>query len=503
MDRRTGTFLIVALVFAGIWALVYWPRDAPRPRRSERRPPPSPMFFYPTPMLNSFMSSGPGVARLGRGGPRIALEPRLFSTLAARAGDCLVSVRQVYTADRERNILLASTGDEHPVGPLHLILQVYRPGARTLKDRSLDTASVRAVDDTGAPIRSQLSPPEIAEPLEIPGGLVYLIQMNAPAPTARLLKVLEGTLVEGSSRGEVRRQPFRIEHVPLPNAPRLFGEAFPRLLSPEAARGIPAGLSILHGPRAVALAEDLRAEPAATTLPRQRLILAANRAMPLGVPTPFSQTVLRINARPGPMASILLELRLGPERWEGRVWHRDALLVALPQESGRPRRVVMLRFLRDNEALPIPERPPVIFPAPPGRPGGAIYGSVRVGERPFGEGLITIYLWRRGDAGWEGPRRAVLPIQENGIFSLPNLAPGEYRMELSPETLLPTLPRSVASGSLSEYLRSRFGIEGGRWTGQIVQSLSVRGGQKIELPPLQWQPHSPDLHARAIPSQQR
>lgn len=449
---------------------------------------------------------GPGMLMPGIGpmGMFYSREPRLIATLSTQAGPFTITVRHIRAEDRMRNINMPYDGDSSSVGSFMLAIQLLSRDLLAVDQARLIRESLRAVDNTGKVLHALPPERESMERSELTnGGVRYVYLMEAPAPSARFLARLEGEIQMADSASRV---PFRLFNIPLPNCPRLFGQAAPRILSSRVAEGLPPQMYVAYGKRVDDLSRDSAPAPEASFFPPQLLLLPDRLTVPLGVPTPEGPTMLQLTSHAGPMGSIELGIGMakagsdgltGKTVWKGRIWEGDTLLVVLPAQKNEPRKAVALRIHRDiTPPLEVANDAPPMFPASQGLPGGAISTGVRVGNQPFGRGSLRVRVWQRQGNQWSEPEDAILELSSTGEFILANLQPGEYRMERVLATLTPLLPRGERLDSLDRYIKFRFGLQNGTWEGQTVERIMVRGGQTTHVPPLRYTSSSNQVVAK-------
>jgi hypothetical protein len=507
MKVRVGTIAIILLLSAGAGLLASWvKRTAPLRKQRERAfreqpfrgwPGPSPMMGLMGPGMMGPGMMAPGmVPGFGPMGPFFSREPRLLVTLSTQAGPFTVTVRHIRAEDGLRTINMPFDGNTDSVGRFLISIQLLSRDPQAVRQSRLLRGSLRAIDNTGKILRAFPPERESMERNELTnGGVRYSYVMEAPAPSAQYLTRLEGEIQILDSYSRI---PFRLTNIPLPNCPRLFGQAAPRVLSAKAAAGLPSQMIVVSGPKVDALSRESTPAPEASFFPPQQLLMPDKLPVSMGVPTPEGPVWLQLTSRLGPMGSIHISLRIAQseyspkmmeeENWKGRIWEGDTLFIVLPARKNEPRKAVALRIHRD--ILPpiatINDAPPPLFPASRGMPGGAITTGVIVGNQPFGPGSMKIRLWQRVGNRWSEPQDTFVVLSNNGEFILANLQPGEYRMERILDTLTPLLPRGEKLDSLERYLQFRYGLRNGAWEGQIVEHIIVRGGQTTKVPPLRY-----------------
>ncbi len=467
------TILAIVLVAAFVGRL-FWQEPQAHRRRFRPLPvgprvaPPSPFTFSP--------SGGPGPL------PGSAPEARLTANVACRAGAYTLSVHSI------RSLLMPpnSFGMPYfgPMGPFALRLEVLGDtGGDLLVD--IDPHTLRAVDSSGRTLTCQ---PGTEVRIPVTGGMIFQENMEAPDPSARALKSIDGTLrVETSSGHEAI--PFHLPGMPLPNGPRIFGRFAPRELPATIARTLPPGLSVVAGPKAARLLDTSAAVPLPRSMLPEYLVLGDGQPAQVSVPDPGAGDRVSLQAVSGPAGTIDLQLGYGRERWSGEVWDGDAFLVVLPAGKESSRMALIVRLGRGgNPPLEVQDPQSPFLPSD-GSAGGAIGSAVMVGDRPFGRGLLQVELQLRQGSAWSQPRTLNVSVHEDGSFILPNLAPGEYRMVRRVAALEPVTPfQTVIPIPLSDYLKSRFHTAGGKWTGEEVAPITVRSGQQTDVPPLKWTP---------------
>lgn len=482
MRARGGALLVVGLLGIGAALFYSWFRDAShhreqmRLRREARR------------WERATLVGGPNNdSRAVEFHRRIPLEPRLFSTFAERAGPYLVSVRQIRSADGERDLVSSHTVTNRPLGRIYVVFQ-FIPAEPDVKEPCLlEVDSLWAQDDTGRRLRPRR---QVMPQSAFAHGWYEVVMLEPPADSAQTLARLGGAILIKDRSGKWIRRPFRLTNVPLPSGSRVFGRLASRLLSEEMARSVPPGLTVLTGRAAEEAVQRSRPAPLSMPLPPQRFLVTEGLPARMRVPTPLDSTALTVNARVGPYGSFPLTLRAdgSGSRWQGKVWEGEPFVIALPQERSKERRAVVVSLSRTA----IPLRPPFsigpIFPARSGRPGGAIATEVRVGDQRFGGGMMEVRLRKRTESGWSEPQRVMVPLRMDGTFVLPNVEPGEYRMERPAQTLRPFLTEGEAPPPLDAYLKERFNIGNGAWHREVLEGIVVRPGQKTEVAPLQWRP---------------
>ncbi len=482
MRQRAGTFLLLVTTVAAIAAALLWRQSAAPPMRVRQIGLPwgSNRLQAQTSLLN---------AGLGMGGP--PADARMVTTAATAAGRVTVCVHGIRPMDR-----MYGQGPPPlfmPLGPLILRLEVLGAGAGV----DIEASSLRVQDNTGSLVRLA-NIPAASFPLE--GVTIFQEYLEAPAPNARYLTRIEGTLrvPDGAS---VQRIPFRIVDVPLPNTPRLFGRCVPRELPASAARGLGAGLLVIPGWEA----QQLMRKTTPVALPEgfvpEYLLLGEGMPARIGVPTPASAQKLDLQAASGLAGSIRVRLACGASLWSGTVWSSERFLVVLPGGTG-PRTALVMQIGHDWSTPMEPPDVPSPFPSAEGTPGGAIHSSVLVAGRSFGRGYLQVELWQKQGDRWDGPRSLRVPVREDGSFVVPNLAPGEYRMARSGGSLVPVPPRRDVAWPLDAYMHERFLADRGAWTGEQVASIQVRPGQQVEVAPMRWLPSASGAVAAGHPAPQ-
>lgn len=516
MRFRSGTVAIVLLLLASAGLLASWVKNT-APQREQRQrimrermnrgwPGPGPIMGMMGPDMMGPGMMGPGMMMPGFGpmGLFFSREPRLIATLSTQAGPFTVTVRHIRAEDNMRNLNMPYDGDTSPVGSFMIALQLLSRDPQAVKQSKLIRESLRAIDNTGKILHALPPQRERMERSDLTnGGVRYVYLMEAPAPSAQFLTRLEGEIQMTDSSSRI---PFRLSNIPLPNHPRLFGQAAPRVLSSRVADGLPPQMFVAYGQRVDDLSRDSTPAPEASFFPLQQLLIPDKLPVPLGVPTPEGPTMLRLTSHSGPMGSIDVGIGLanagsegsaGRAMWKGRIWEGDTLLVVLPVQKNEPRKAVALRIHRDViPPLEAANDAPPIFPASQGLPGGAISTGVRVGNQPFGRGSLRVRVWQREGNRWSEPEDAIVGLSSTGEFILANLQPGEYRMERVLTTLTPLLPRGERLDSLDRYIKFRFGLQNGTWEGQTVERIVVRGGQTTHVPPLRYTSGSGQVAAK-------
>ena len=444
-------------------------------------------------------SAGPVVAEAGpmMAVPRIPfspgpplLTPRLVATWTTRVGRYSVGVSSLRPIQDNRRLMgrVGFRGLAGEMGPFHLTLQILAE-EEDVEGVELDVDSVRLKDDRGAVHRCDPEAPSANAPVRFPGGLGYVLPFAAPSGQATILKSVEGELILAS--GE--RRPFRIANVtfPLQRVTRLFGRLAPRRLSTTDEARLPGGLAVLQKEEAESVLR--RSEPLdrpMATAP-QRLVFAHAQSASVGIPTPLEPDPVLMTASAGPMGRMDLEIRHGDETWRGKLWDRETILLALPRRGKEARRAAAIRLSLDVMSNASPSMAAPTFMPEPGQPGGVISSKVLVGGRPFGQGVLQVEVRRLQGAVWSEARVTNVPVGRDGTVELPNLAPGTYLLRRPGSRVTPELPPLEPPVPLQTYLLNRFGVHGGRWTGEQVDRIEVRNGQRTVIEPLRL--HSPDV----------
>ena len=413
----------------------------------------------------------PDVALIGRslasGG-----QPRLIANLADRAGDVVVSVRQIYASDRVRN-LFEERVTPGPVGPWQLVLQTNSASTgATSSEVVLDINSVRATDSRGSAMHPIEAPASLNGPAPVPNGRTYTVFMSAPAPQATSIAEIAGVLLGQGGRADARSTPFTIRNVPLPNALRLFGEVTPyELAAPARGRALRSGL--LLGDAMEDALRGARMDASSSGLPYLRLILPVGSPTALNAVLPDRAPQITITVQPEPNGTILAEGTIGNIRWRQRLWDREPFLLVVQSKATPGPLGLQLNVSRSNENVILPAAR-AVFPTQGREAAGSIVVRFRVGSRPIGPGSVAVTLSRFDGTGWSAEETTEAPLRANGEAVIGNLRPGRYRVRFHPERLSPM--GAVRGVNITEYLRDRYGLESARWSPEVGQEITVMPG---------------------------
>jgi hypothetical protein len=407
-----------------------------------------------------------------------SIEPRILSNLTVTSGPLAITLRQVATTDSEYSLFGPKLPPSARLGPVSLVFQALALDGRTdLDDLWLDPSELVATDDRGATLRPSPMPAALLRSSQIASGCIWSLPLEAPSAGASLLREVRGVLVH---RGETpRTYPFRFRDVPLPSAERFFGRVA-LLYAGEGGPASTSGISLVTTPPRRA---SVSTSPASgeTRFPPLRLVVPAGRSVGLWFAPEMRAPDVTLRAVSGGAGSVAVGLETAGASWRGALWDSEPVLLRLP--AGARHRLLRLELSREPFAMaPVPQ-PPTPFPPLTGTAGGAITGSVRVGSRPMGRGAVSLRLWRLEGSTVDGPIEALVPLDREGAYILPNLAPGGYRMEYEPDTVKASGARGA---SFTEYVRMRYGIEGGAWSNSGPFVVEVRPGQVSGAPPLVW-----------------
>jgi hypothetical protein len=272
----------------------------------------------------------------------------------------------------------------------------------------------------------------------------------------------------------------------------MFGKMTAGALERKKSQKFPDTLTVIVGTEAERLSSLAKPSAAYRSLPEQRLVIAPDLPMRIGIPDEMSDTRISLKVTPAPMGMLNLEVQDGAHTWKGKAFDSEPILIVRPcMSSEKSRRVIMLRIARDTYYQRNMPPSPLSFIPPPGQAGGAITSGVQVIDRPFGEGYSLVRMWRYEEQGLSEPKVMRIPISADGTYTLPNVSPGRYRMERFAKDIIPVLPYDEMPGTIEEFLKHRFEVTGGRWIGQTADDIHVRSGQRTQVPPLQWLPTSP------------
>lgn len=455
-----------------------------------RKPPPGvairgiamqPFLNKPSRLPNELGSAVPSA-----NGVTVAGESRMVATLAAQTGPFTVSYRTLRSDAAVRAQSPPGMAPPGALGPFTLWLQVTGDETQ-LSGCRLDFDSVKALDNTGRALGQSRKSDDIGNPITFPGGCVWYVRMQAPANDASTLKSVVGRLLVRRESGNEQPYDFRIEDIPLPNGPRLFGRIAARSLSPARLSRLDNSLTVGAGSGATELVRDSEPVRLPSNYAVQYLILGPGLPSRLRIPTPVEGEEVGIQANIGPMGVIDLKLSHRSRTWHGKVWDGESVFVVLPAARGMSRRAFVLRLSRSpNQSDSAGDAVP-LFPPVDGSPGGSIATRVCVGAKSFGKGFLRVQVSRKDGSRWGEPRSAIVQVQEPGDFILTNLAAGEYRISHPASGLIPALSTREQPATLEDYLNYRFGVRGGSWSGESIDRVEVRAGQVTETEPLRWQ----------------
>lgn len=489
MRERSGTLFLLLMVTVGIAIFCLYAFRASA--RRARKPPPMPAFVGNINSPEMFGFGGSRYVIMPGSNIRLAQEPRLFTSMTTRAGSYLISVRQLYSGNYLRHILHRNGAYGEPLGQIQIILQTMPLRSQTAS-YEIDLTSLKAIDDTGRSLNSVPPGGRTRKPIALPKCKVQMASLEQPHIHARYLSIITGALLETDSRGATRRIPFTLRSIPLPVGKRIFGKMTPGDLEIRKAKSLPDDLTVILGPKAERLSSCAEPSSKYRDLPEQQLVLAPDLPMPIGIPDAPGDNRIVLKATPGPMGMLNLELRDGKRIWTGKAFDSEPILVIRPHKTSvKARQVVMLRLSRDVIYQRNMPSAPLSFLPPAGQAGGAIASGIRVKDRPFGAGFSLVRMWRYEEKGLSEPKALRIPISADGTYILPNVSPGRYRMERYAKDIIPILPYDEEPGPIEEFLRHRFDAVGGRWTQETVDNILVRGGQRTQVPALQWLPDPP------------
>ncbi|MBM3494096.1 MAG: hypothetical protein FJX72_07225 [Armatimonadetes bacterium] len=416
----------------------------------------------------------PDAALIGRY-TAAATQPRLIANLAVRVGSNLVSVRQIYAADRVRGLF---DNDVRPgsIGVCQLVLQVNAVTGASADSAGLDSAAVEAVDDHGVRMAPVEAPIPLAGSTPTAGGRTFTLFLSAPHPDALLIRSLSGAL-RPTAGGPP--SPFTIRDVPLPGSPRLFGDVTPLALRSGADEATSGALEVLLGDDADAASVGAQAEAATASLPYLRLVLPVGRPTPLVGATRSASPPL-VAAHPKPSGHVELTFRLGSQERRVTVWDREPVLITLPAavssaptmaagETGGQATGVLIHISRTDEIVMLPAAR-TMFPATARSPAGSLVVRFRVGARPIGPAVVPFTMSRREAGVWGSEHTSEAPIRAGGQAIIGNLRPGSYRVTFHAERMSPGITHGIGLG---EYLLKRYGAAFGRWAGGVSQQVTV------------------------------
>jgi hypothetical protein len=486
MRERPATLFLLCLVTVGIAIFCLYAFRAPA--RRARKPPPMPVVVSQTNSPGMFGYAGSRYILMPGSSIRLAQEPRLFASMAARAGAYLISVRQLYSGNYMRHILHRNGAYGEPLGKIQIVLQTM-PLRDTKASYHIDLTSLKAVDDTGRALNAVPSADNTSKPIALPNCAVQMAALEEPDVQSRTLQSLSGTLVETDSNGTTRRIPFTLTNLPLPVGKRMFGKMTPGKIEIAKAKHLPDGLTVILGLEAERLSTQAQPCTEYSALPEQQLVIAPGLPTKIGIPEEQGDSRIVLKVTAAPMGMMQIEMRDREHTWKGKAFDCEPILIVRPKETrGKTRKVVMIRLSRDTSYQRNMPSAPLSFIPPPGQAGGAIMSGVVVQGRPFGEGFTLIKMWRYEEKGVSPPKVLRVPISADGTYTLPNVSPGRYRMERFAKDLIPVLPYDETPGPIEEFLLHRFDAAEGRWTGETVDDIVVRSGQRTTVPPLQWLP---------------
>jgi hypothetical protein len=479
MSRRNATLAIVGLVGASILLVVAW--SLAQARQRPTRTSPGSVQLAPG-LPGSGISFGPTFG--------LGLEPRLFVTLCERTGPFLVSVRQIWTADRRAGLLLPHRGAEEALGPCTVVLQVLQPGGPEPPTYRVDTRNLRVYDSLGRLLEHKPVVREGREMTPIGGGAFCAIDIAPPAGAS--LSRIEGAVLDAGTDGRERSYPFVLSEVPLPNTHRVFGDIAVHYLPTEQAARYPEDLVVLGSEATRKLLPALTKHPESGLLPRQRILLALEkpgriRQVLAGVPD------LRLRADRSDFGAIVTEAEVQGRTWRGTLWSGDPHALIAPGLTGGRRAVFLVRLRRIYEEPLLTLTTPSAFPAQAREAGGSITSYILANGQRVTRAMFNVRVFRVNGPLLDGPKTMRVSLDDDGVMTLPNLRPGRYLLLRQPEKLEPSAV--LPDEEVMAYLNARYGLRGGAWVGRAVE-VEVRAGARVAAPPLEWR-SGPDAIALA------
>jgi hypothetical protein len=405
----------------------------------------------------------------------IARELRIFANTSTVVEGYVVGVRQVMLGGIDRSLFEPNSGPPPPFSNVVLHIQIAKPAVSEIVGCRVNSESFEGIDSTGKKLTNVGLSPELATPLPIPGGLVQVVRLAISSPEATSLKELNGKLlIDGP--GKTRHEfPIHLENIPLPSAPRIFADLKP--FSSTAQTNSPSANSFqpLLGESAKSLMQS--AVKPTSGLPLPRLVMATGVPANVPLPTVGSSSWFTFTLHEITPFGYKVTLATGASNWTGSVWPGEPFVVALPGSAEKCEVILWpsWRLTARPETMPP-------FPAPRGRPGGAISWRVIVGDRPFGAGTLALNVSKQEAAGWSAPVVVTSFIGYDGLVTMRGMAPGRYRIERLPESLVADALVEGKAISLPDYLRERFNSSNGVWENKSVE-VDVRAGTRIDASP--------------------
>ncbi|NUQ70698.1 MAG: hypothetical protein HUU17_07735 [Chthonomonadales bacterium] len=486
--RRLLPLCVTILLAAGLGAL-FKMRDSRSPTRTadhqDTRTPTDAAILGPAIV--------PDAAMIGRIST-VSGQARIIANLSSTAGPYLVSIRQIFAADRVRNLLdppLARSGDTGPIGPWQLVLQVNTIG-KSAGAFTIDMDQLHMVDDRGSRLHRLNPPLTIGQSLPISGGRSFTAFYSAPEPSATLISRLDGTVRETSVDGRFRDYPFVIVNAPLPTRERYYGGVRVLTLDDTISRQLPRDGGILVGSSIAGAMRGSQTDASILELPYLRLTLPKGAAASLSALLPAGRPRCTLMATGEPGDNIRVSVVIGSRRWQAHVWEREPMLLVMPENGPLSRRAFLVQLGYRDQASLLPSARP-IYPATGKQPAGSIVLTMTVKDRPLGPGLLQVHIGRHQGQGW-GPMRSVtVPVRSNSEAIIANIAPGRYLLELSMDTFRPLGTSPPLPMDL--YLRRRYGVQSGDWS-NIHQEVTVYGGRRTYGAPVALEHFHPADQAR-------
>jgi hypothetical protein len=459
----------------------------------------------------------------GQRAPGIA---RYFSNLATKAGNYHVSVRYIIGEHFQQGLLNNIPQERSPIpspAKWTLAIQLIAEAPKELS-RIRNFATRLIVEDEQGK-RQELLPAQKA--IEMADTRTLFRFYTLPKTEVFTLRSLEGEILLGppgesnfaaaasdeqvyswepKHEAEGERLPFRLNHIPLPRASRLFGNASLAYLAPDQcadAMPLPEGFALITGQQAHSLTTQFTLRgPAPLELPC-RLVIAPGLpavfqvAIPAGrAPSPASPKTLetQVVARLGNDGEINLAAQFqskdAPLRVSARIWNGEPVILLLPDALRPPdapsgcRLAMRVRLSLDLPTDYIPSfssRTP--FPAQGKERGGVLVGQARVGREPMGFGNLRLSVQRQqGSSGaWGVPMAVSITLDKDGQWRFANLAPGRYRIRLT--KFDPYRTWLARHSPLPDYLRRRYALQNPILTNEEQNDIVVRPGGYTSLRP--------------------
>lgn len=355
-----GAILCAGILFSLAAGVMAWrsriTTRAPKVHRDEfPRMQPNGFRRSPGGLMMLGMGPGPGFSggmRGFRGSLEPPAEPRYVANLVGTAGEYIVSVRQVLTDGRGGHLYFNPSPEQlqhrEELPGIILSMQVMSASGAAMEKVADFASDLTVVDDTG----QRLEVKDVHRIIRFSHGCNRMIRLKSPAPNARFLKRIEGSIALGAAgsppgtrlaedaslrkeAGGTARESdepvepvslrqvakgsglkFRIENVPLPMTSHVYGVAAARFLDKATAARIGAEgggseIQLLTGTRAKELSHlfpPFTEEPGPLHLPT-RLILVPGESNRFLVPIPAPSSGSSVP----PALQCTLTPRLGPD----------------------------------------------------------------------------------------------------------------------------------------------------------------------------------------------